>query len=213
MDLTNIREDYRKAKLTRQVLLPDPFDQFEKWMNEAFHAQVSEPNAMTLATATPLGAPSLRTVLLKTYDRRGMVFFTNYGSRKSLEIGENPQVALLFSWLDLERQIIIEGQAARIPAAESLQYFTSRPRGSQIGAWCSPQSSRITSRRLLLQEFAKMREKFEHGEIPLPSFWGGYRVEPRRFEFWQGRTNRLHDRFEYLPEKEKGTWAIHRLAP
>lgn len=213
MDLTNIREDYRKAKLTRQVLLADPFDQFEKWMNEAFHAQVSEPNAMTLATATPLGAPSLRTVLLKTYDRRGMVFFTNYGSRKSREIGENPQVALLFSWLDLERQIIIEGQAARIPAAESLQYFTSRPRGSQIGAWCSPQSSRITSRRLLLQEFAKMREKFEHGEIPLPSFWGGYRVEPRRFEFWQGRTNRLHDRFEYLPEKEKGTWTIHRLAP
>ena len=212
MEIFELRNEYRLAELTKKTLLPDPFLQFEKWMGEAIKAELREPNAMVLSTADKNGAPSARTVLLKIYDRSGFVFFTNYHSRKSREIGENPQAALLFPWLDLERQVIIMGKAERISTAESMKYFASRPRGSQLGAWSSEQSSAISSRKLLLMQFEKMKEKFMHGEIPLPDFWGGYRVIPHRFEFWQGRENRLHDRFEFTPDVEGG-WKAVRLAP
>ena len=212
MEIFELRNEYRLAELTKKTLLPDPFLQFEKWMGEAIKAELREPNAMVLSTADKNGAPSARTVLLKIYDRSGFVFFTNYHSRKSREIGENPQAALLFPWLDLERQVIIMGKAERISTAESMKYFASRPRGSQLGAWSSEQSSAISSRKLLLMQFEKMKEKFMHGEIPLPDFWGGYRVIPHRFEFWQGRENRLHDRFEFTPDVGGG-WKAVRLAP
>ena len=212
MELSNLRNEYRLAELSKKSLLRDPFLQFEKWIEEAIHAQLHEPTAMVLSTADQHGAPSSRTVLLKIYDRDGFVFFTNYNSRKSREIGENSQVALLFPWLDLERQVIIMGRAERVSTAESMKYFASRPRGSQLGAWSSAQSSAVSSRKLLMMQFEKMKAKFQQGEIPLPDFWGGFRVIPRRFEFWQGRENRLHDRFEFVRE-EGGEWRIERLAP
>jgi len=212
MEIFELRNEYRMAELTEETLLRDPYLQFEKWMGEAIKAELREPNAMVLSTADKNGAPSARTVLLKMYDRNGFVFFTNYQSRKSREIGENPQVALLFPWLDLERQVIIMGRAEKVSTAESMKYFASRPRGSQLGAWSSEQSSAISSRKLLLMQFEKMKEKFRHGEIPLPDFWGGYRVIPQRFEFWQGRENRLHDRFEFTLG-EGGSWSVERLAP
>ncbi len=212
MDLTTLRENYTRNGLTRDDLEADPFKQFEKWFQEATSAELPEPNAMSLATASATGEPSIRTVLLKYFDEHGFVFFTNYESRKAQQIAENPQVALLFLWLPLERQIKIQGTATKIPTAESFGYFTSRPRGSQLGAWCSDQSSVISSRKLLEMKFEELKYKFQHGEIPLPSFWGGYRVKPKRFEFWQGRPNRLHDRFSYTL-KEETTWEIARLAP
>ena len=212
MEIYDLRNEYRMAELSEESLLRDPFLQFEKWMGEAIKAELREPNAMVLSTADKHGSPSARTVLLKMYDRNGFVFFTNYHSRKSREIGENPQVALLFPWLDLERQVIIMGRAEKVSTAESLRYFASRPRGSQLGAWSSEQSSVVSSRQLLLIQFEKMKEKFKHGERPLPDFWGGYRVIPRRFEFWQGRENRLHDRFEFILEKADN-WKVERLAP
>lgn len=212
MEIFDLRNEYRLAALDEDTLLRDPFLQFEKWMEEAIKAQLREPNAMVVSTADKHGAPSARTVLLKLYDRRGLVFFTNYNSRKSREIGENPQVALLFPWLDLERQVIVMGKAEKVSAAESMKYFASRPRGSQLGAWSSEQSSVVSSRQLLMMQFEKMKEKFKHGEIPLPDFWGGYRVIPHRFEFWQGRENRLHDRFEFTLQVG-GDWKIERLAP
>ncbi len=167
---------------------------------------------MSLATATAEAAPSIRTVLLKYFDRDGLVFFTNYESHKSREIEQNPQVALLFFWVDLERQIKIVGRAEKISTAESLKYFTTRPRGSQLGAWCSQQSSVISSRQLLEMKLDELKRKFREHEVPLPSFWGGYRVVPHGFEFWQGRPNRLHDRFEYSRQQD-GNWLIERLAP
>ena len=171
------------------------------------------PNAMSLATVDASGQPSIRTVLLKFFDRQGMVFYTNYSSRKAADMAVNPKVALLFHWVELERQLRIEGTAERVSTAESASYFLTRPRGSQLGAWCSDQSSVITSRQMLLAKFEEISQKFQHGEIPLPSFWGGYRVVPTQFEFWQGRVNRLHDRFAYTPDAENGGWKIDRLAP
>ncbi|CCQ61059.1 pyridoxamine 5'-phosphate oxidase [Crocosphaera watsonii] len=212
MDLTALRENYTRNGLTRDDLKTDPFKQFEKWFQEATEAELPEPNAMSLATASATGEPSIRTVLLKYFGEDGFVFFTNYESKKAQQIEENPHVALLFLWLPLERQVKIQGTATKIPTAESLNYFTSRPRGSQLGAWCSAQSSVISSRKLLEMKFEELKYKFQHGEIPLPSFWGGYRVKPKRFEFWQGRPNRLHDRFSYTL-KEETTWEIARLAP
>lgn len=212
MEISNLRNEYRQAELSKKSLLKDPFLQFEKWMEEAVKAQLREPTAMVLSTADQHGAPSARTVLLKMYDRDGFVFFTNYQSRKSREIGENPQVALLFPWLDLERQVIIMGRAERVSTAESMKYFASRPRGSQLGAWSSAQSSAVSSRKLLMMQFEKMKAKFQQGEIPLPDFWGGFRVIPHRFEFWQGRENRLHDRFEFVLQ-EGAEWKTERLAP
>ncbi|GBF81038.1 pyridoxamine 5'-phosphate oxidase [Aphanothece sacrum] len=212
MDLGALREDYTRNGLSREDLNISPFKQFEKWFQQACEAELPEPNAMSLATASSQGEPSLRTVLLKYFDDKGFVFFTNYESKKAQQIAENPKVAILFLWLPLERQVKIQGTATKITTAESLKYFVTRPRGSQLGAWCSSQSSIITSRQLLEMQFEELKQKFDQGDIPLPSFWGGYRIIPRRFEFWQGRPNRLHDRFSYTI-KDQENWEIHRLAP
>lgn len=192
-------------------LNPDPILQFQCWYEEAIGQDLPEPNAMSLATVDTEGQPYLRTVLLKLYDRQGFVFFTNYESRKSQQIGDNPRVALLFPWVALARQVHITGTARRISTAESFKYFSTRPRGSQIGAWASPQSRVITSRSLLEQQVAEMHRRFGKGEIPLPDFWGGYRVKPTEIEFWQGRDSRLHDRFRY--RRSATAWEIERLAP
>lgn len=167
---------------------------------------------MVLATVDESGQPSQRTVLLKYFDHQGFVFYTNYGSRKAAEIGGNDRVSLLFLWLGLERQVIIGGRAGKVSAADSARYFMSRPKGSQIAAWVSHQSHGISSRQALLQKFAEMKRKFGSGSIPLPSFWGGYRVRPETLEFWQGRENRLHDRFIYRI-RETGAWDLERLMP
>ncbi len=212
MNIAELRREYTQAGLTRETLKEDPFEQFELWFQQACDADLPEPNAMVLATASAQAQPSLRTVLLKYFDRDGLVFFTNYESRKARQIDENPQVSILFPWLALERQVHIIGQASKISTGESLKYFTSRPRGSQIGALCSQQSSVISSRQLLEMKFEEMRRKFMHHEIPLPSFWGGFRVTPDSFEFWQGRPNRLHDRFLYS-QPTAGNWTIQRLSP
>lgn len=189
-----------------------PFQQFENWYQAATDAELHEPNAMSLATVSESGAPSLRTVLLKVWDKSGFVFFTNHGSRKAQDISANPNVALLFYWPPLHRQIRIEGTAHKVSTVESMKYFVTRPRGSQLGAWCSEQSSTISSRAVLLAKLAEIKQKFQDGEIPLPSFWGGFRVVPTRFEFWQAGDDRLHDRFVYEPASDD-TWSIRRLSP
>jgi len=211
MDIADLRREYIYAGPSRDDLDPDPVVQFERWFREATAADLYTPNALSLATVGEDGMPSLRTVLLKAFDHKGFVFYTNYGSRKAREIEANPKAAMLFHWLELDRQVKIQGHVSRVSTAESLRYFTSRPRGSQIGAWCSQQSSPVGSRTLLEQAFNSMRRKFGEGAIPLPDFWGGYRVEPVRIEFWQGRENRLHDRFEY--QRDGDDWVIQRLAP
>ncbi|MBR5622546.1 MAG: pyridoxamine 5'-phosphate oxidase [Opitutales bacterium] len=214
MELYNFREEYTRAGLDLPDLAASPFDQFRLWFEQACGAKIPEPNAMTLCTVGADGMPSARTVLLKAYDERGFVFFTNYTGRKAVQIRENPRAALLFPWVTLERQVAIEGRVEKISAAESLKYFISRPHGSQLGAWVSHQSSVISSRSILLKKLDEMKRKFSEGKVPLPDFWGGYRVVPARIEFWQGRPNRLHDRFEYSREDEKSSvWAINRLAP
>lgn len=211
MDLADFRKEYSTLGLRREQLDPDPVAMFSAWFSQAVELQVHEPNAMTLATVDASGMPFQRTVLLKYYDHDGFVFFTNYGSRKARQIGENSRVSLLFPWLILERQVIIQGRAEKISTAESLKYFASRPRDSQMGAWVSNQSEVITSRKFLMQKLAEIGEKFSHGEIPLPSFWGGYRVKPEAIEFWQGGPARIHDRFLYQREAEG--WNIERLSP
>ncbi|MBD2327527.1 pyridoxamine 5'-phosphate oxidase [Alkalinema sp. FACHB-956] len=212
MDLGKLRQDYTQAGLNRESLKSSPFEQFELWFQQACEAELLEPNAMVLATASASAAPSVRTVLLKYFDRQGFVFFTNYESRKAQQIQENSQVAVLFLWLALERQVQITGQAIKVSTAESLKYFATRPRGNQLGAWCSQQSSIISSRQLLEMKLEEMQRKFMHQEIPIPSFWGGYRIVPDSVEFWQGRPNRLHDRFLYTRQESEG-WEIQRLAP
>lgn len=212
MDIYTLREDYTQAELRRKDLQDNPFQQFELWFQQACHAELQEPNAMVLATASAQGEPLVRTVLLKYFDRHGFVFFTNYESRKARHIHENPHVSVLFLWLPLQRQVQITGSAAKISTAEALDYFATRPRGSQLGAWCSPQSSIISSRQILLMEFETMKQKFLNHEVPLPSTWGGYRIVPNSFEFWQGRSNRLHDRFLYVRQSDDN-WTIQRLAP
>ncbi|MBO3459896.1 pyridoxamine 5'-phosphate oxidase [Aetokthonos hydrillicola Thurmond2011] len=212
MDIENLRQNYTKTGLRRQDLKDDPFEQFEILFQQACAADLLEPNAMILGTASAQAEPCLRTVLLKSFDKQGFIFFTNYESRKARQIQENPHVSLLFLWLPLECQIQIRGTAEKISTAETLKYFTTRPRGSQIGAWCSQQSTIISSRKLLEMQFEEMKQKFMNHEIPLPSFWGGYRVLPHSFEFWQGRPNRLHDRFLYS-RQDDGSWDIQRLAP
>lgn len=209
--LASLRREYSKAGLQRNDLACHPVDQFRRWFAEAEAAALVEPNAMVLST-TDGRRPSSRTVLLKALDERGFVFFTNYESRKACDIGADPHVSLLFPWYGLERQVTALGQAERISAAESLAYFVSRPHGSQIGAWVSRQSSVISSRNLLEMKWEEIKRKFSRGEVPLPSFWGGFRVVPSEIEFWQGRESRLHDRFRYVlgPENE---WTIERLAP
>ena len=189
----------------------DPFEQFELWFKEAQEANIIEPNAMSIATASSEGKITIRTVFLKYFDTNGFVFFTNYESKKAQQIAENPNVALLFPWLKLERQVKIMGTAEKISAAESFKYFATRPRGSQIGAWSSKQSSIISSRSVLLNKFEEIKQKYKDGKIPLPSFWGGFRVIPKKIEFWQGKTNRLHDRFLYT--NMNNSWKIERLSP
>ncbi len=211
MDISNFRREYLKIGLERKDLLTDPMAQFSHWFNQAKDTDIPDPNAMVLATVSKEGHPSQRTVLLKYYDEGGFVFFTNQKSRKAREIAENARVSLHFVWLELERQIAICGSARAISASESAKYFLTRPRDSQIAAWVSNQSKTISSRKLLLQNFADMKAKFGKGEIPLPSFWGGYRVSPVTIEFWQGRKSRLHDRFLY--RREDDGWNVQRLAP
>ena len=213
MDISDFRQEYTLEGLRREQLDPDPFKQFELWFQQACAADLPEPNAMSLATASATAAPTQRIVLLKYFDRRGFVFFTSYESKKARQIEENSQVSLLFFWIALERQVQILGTAAKISTAESLKYFATRPRGSQIGAWCSQQSTVISSRTILELKFDEMKRKFHNQEIPLPSAWGGYRIVPHSFEFWQGRPNRLHDRFLYSRLDAQPGWDIQRLAP
>ncbi len=214
MDISELRRDYTQRGLDLPDLAPDPYDQFTQWFQQACDAELLEPNALVLSTVSPEGHPYQRTVLLKYFDRDGFVFFTNYGSRKAQHIGQHPQVSLLFPWYALERQLAITGTASKISAAESFKYFTSRPRGSQLGAWVSQQSQIISSRQLLEMQFEKMKQRFLNQDIPLPDFWGGYRVKPSSFEFWQGRPSRLHDRFLYTPASNtESGWQVVRLSP
>ena len=186
-------------------------DQFRFWFKQAQDAEIQEPNAMILATVSPDGQPWNRTVLLKKIDNRGMVFFTNYESRKAKHIANNAKVSALFLLLGLERQIVVNGRAEKISSADSLAYFLTRPLGSRLGSWTSEQSTVIKSRSLLEAKLFEMKTKFADGKIPLPSFWGGYRIVPESYEFWQGRQNRLHDRFLYTHKDDK--WEIERLQP
>jgi len=212
MDLSDMRRSKTAAALEREDLEDDPIAQFEGWFRDACDPEYIDPNAMSLATVDDAGRPSSRTVLLKYFDDRGFVFFTNLESTKAAHIEKNTEVALLFFWRELGRQVRIRGTAARIPTRETLKYFATRPRGSQIGAWISAQSSVISSRSLLEAKFEELMRKFSDKEVPLPSFWGGYRVAPVEIEFWQGRSNRLHDRFLYRLQDD-GSWSIDRLAP
>jgi pyridoxamine 5'-phosphate oxidase len=214
-DPSTLRQSYMADGLDRDDLDPDPIGQFQAWYQQAIDARLPEPNAMSIATVDADGQPSLRTVLLKLFDADGFVFFTNYESRKARQIDANDRVALLFPWVALARQVKILGRAARIPTSESLKYFLTRPRGSRVGAWASPQSQVITSRSLLEQKVAEVKRRFGDGDVPLPDFWGGYRVVPASIEFWQGRESRLHDRFRYTrtPTEAGDGWRIERLAP
>ena len=212
MDLAHHRREYTRAGLDLPDLAPDPVAQFANWFGQATAAGILEPNAAALSTVGPAGRPSTRTVLLKSFDARGLVFFTNYESRKARDIAAHPDVALLFAWLGLERQAIIEGRAERTDPAESAAYFASRPYGSQLGAWVSAQSS-VTTRAELASKLADLQKKYPEGSVPPPPFWGGFRVVPHTWEFWQGRPNRLHDRFRYRRDNPAAPWLIERLSP
>ena len=208
----HVEPDFSRPPLLIEELESDPIVQFEKWFREAWDENYPMPHAMSLATASAEGLPTVRTVLLKGYDPHGFVFFTNYGSRKAKQISNNPQAALLFPWVRLGRQVTIAGRVEKISKSESVQYFLSRPRGSQLSAWASAQSTVISSRAILESAFATVKRRFADGEVPLPDFWGGYRVDPDSIEFWQNRKDRLHDRFLYN-RGENGAWRIDRLTP
>lgn len=212
MELENLRREYLHGGLNKEDLHPDPLKQFEHWLQQAIDLQIYDPTAMVIATVDADGQPSQRMVLLKHLDENGLVFYTNFGSRKARDILGNAKVSLHFPWNDIDRQVKIEGEAKKISTAESLKYFLSRPRESQLAAWASEQSRPLSSKQALLTQVANMREKFAKGDIPLPDFWGGIRVTPRLMEFWQGGEHRLHDRFEYRLQKD-GSWSIQRLSP
>lgn len=212
LSVSDLRRDYKRGQLRRADMLPDPVEMFRVWFEEAKEAGILEPNAMSLATADAGGRVSARTVLLKAYDERGFVFFTNYGSRKAGQIESNPHAALLFPWLSLERQVSIAGPVEKISAAESMRYFLSRPIGSQVGAWVSEQSRVVSSRKILEEKFSSLMRQFAQGRVPKPDWWGGFRVIPEEVEFWQGGGNRIHDRFQYRKSGD-GEWELHRLQP
>ncbi|MFF4168733.1 pyridoxamine 5'-phosphate oxidase [Streptomyces sp. NPDC001744] len=209
-----MREQYRTVELSAADLAPGPVEQFARWFKEAVESPaVHEPNAMVVSTATPDGRPSSRTVLLKQYDGSGFVFFTNYDSRKGRELAANPYVSLLFPWHPMARQIVVTGRAVRVGRDETAAYFRTRPHGSQLGAWASPQSSVIGSRAELLARYEELAARHPEGErVPVPPHWGGVRVVPDTVEFWQGHENRLHDRLRYVREDDD-TWRVERLAP
>lgn len=211
-DVAAMRRQYNLGALRETDMKPDPIEQFTAWFRDAVGAGLLEPNAMSLATAGADGRPLVRTVLLKNYDARGFVFYTNLESRKARQLRENPRAALLFPWLLLERQVIVMGPVERLSTAEAVKYFVTRPRDSQLSAWASQQSSPISSRKLLELEWAALKRKFSAGEVPMPDFWGGFRVVPDSIEFWQGGPDRLHDRILYTREGAS-SWSIGRLAP
>jgi len=210
--ISDLREDYTKHALRATDLSADPFAQFEQWFQQAEECEVQEPNAMCLATVSADGQPSTRVVLLKAFSSKGLVFYTNYESRKASELEANPKVAANFLWLPLQRQVNVTGRVERVSKVEALKYFISRPLASRLGAWSSPQSQVITSRQILEAKLDQMKRKFANGEVPLPDHWGGYRIVPETFEFWQGGSGRLHDRFMYRLDAA-GRWTPERLAP
>lgn len=210
--IADIRKEYRMLSLTETEVAGDPMEQFTRWWEDAVKSEIDEVNAMTLATATLGGIPSARIVLLKGYDERGFMFFTNYESHKGRELAHNPRACLVFFWKELERQVRIEGLVEKVSAAESDEYFQSRPKGSRIGAWASPQSAVIAGRDVIEQNVTALEKKFSDEQIPRPGHWGGYLVKPLRMEFWQGRSNRLHDRIRYVHDLDS-KWHIERLAP
>lgn len=211
MDLEDVRREYLIGGLQREDLFDSPFKQFETWMAQAIKSEIADPTAMTLATVNAEGQPSQRIVLLKHFSEQGFVFYTNYNSVKAKDIEGNPKVSIHFPWHMMERQVKVMGTVEKVSSAESLKYFLSRPRESQIAAWASNQSHRISSRSTLLNQIESIKKKFENGEVPLPEFWGGYRVTPSIFEFWQGGGSRLHDRFQFSLIDHQ--WGIERLAP
>ncbi|MBF1989360.1 pyridoxamine 5'-phosphate oxidase [Fischerella thermalis CCMEE 5273] len=211
-NLADLRKDYTLQDLNETDVAPNPFIQFQKWFDEALTAQLLEPNAMTVATATTDGKPSARMVLLKDFDERGFVFFTNYNSHKGQELAENPQAALVFWWAELERQVRICGRVEKVSENDSDRYFQSRPFNSRLGAWASNQSEVIESRIILEQRLQELKAKYKNQDIPRPPHWGGLRVIPTEIEFWQGRSSRLHDRILYT-RLDDGDWKIQRLSP
>ncbi|MBP5244603.1 MAG: pyridoxamine 5'-phosphate oxidase [Succinivibrio sp.] len=212
IDVADLRRSYTQGGLEESDLTEHPIDLFEKWLKQAIDSQIYDPNGVVVSTVDENNQPYSRMVLLKDYDRENLIFYTNLGSRKAQHIKNNPKVCLLFPWYMLERQVMFIGEAVRQSTVQDLKYFHSRPRGSQIGAWASNQSHLISARGILESKFLEMKEKFKNGEIPLPSFWGGYKVKFNKVEFWQGRENRLHDRFIY--ELKDDVWQTPvRLAP
>lgn len=212
LHLEDFRREYTQGGLERDDLLDDPLEQFDRWMQQTIKAGIPDPNAMTIATVDARGQPSQRIVLLKHLDEKGFVFYTNLNSRKAQELKQNPKISLHFPWHFLERQVKVCGVVEQLSKAEVLKYFVSRPRDSQLGAWASQQSRPISSRALLMQQFEAMKNKFAKGEIPVPDFWGGFRVKPHQIEFWQGGAARLHDSFQYNLQSD-GSWLIQRLEP
>ncbi|PIJ51672.1 pyridoxamine 5'-phosphate oxidase [Erwinia sp. OLTSP20] len=210
-DIASLRREYTRGGLRRKDLPADPLQLFSHWLNQVMEAGLPDPTAMTVATVDETGQPYQRIVLLKHFDAQGMVFYTNLGSRKAHHLENNPRISLHFPWYLLERQVMVLGVAEKLTMREVVRYFHSRPRDSQIGAWASAQSSRLSARGVLEAKFLEMKQKFQQGEIPLPSFWGGYRIKINTVEFWQGGAHRLHDRFIYQRD-DKG-WQIDRLAP